>query len=231
VRDVFSWRTGAEVRQEPRPLYRPDAFLSGLEQLIEFGRAWAPIGGETKRTEPLQKVERWCELQNGYANLVENVTGHATTFRLSPDRFPRDDSGDKVVIATGRRIVYLVDMTRDVLDIAERAWGRQLGEDCNPDLPAFIYVTNSLEAGGRAFGGDPFTGQLAAYLRVFAYDVDNRMSHTAFAYYPNQLYTQIFLPNGRPKSNKGTRLIAQSGICRLLMAGGHAVAPHDWSVP
>lgn len=230
MRDVFAWRTGAEVTQEPRALYRPDAFLDGLEQLITQGRAWAPIGGETKRTEPLVKVERWCDLQNRYADLVERSTGNATTYRLSPDRFPRDASGAKAVIATARRIVYLVDSTRDVLDIADRAYGQRLGDGCNSDLPAFIYVTNSLEAGGRAFGGDPFTGQLAAYLKVFAYDIDNTMSHTAFAYYPNQLYTQIFLPTGLPKSNKGTRLIAQSGICRLLMAGGHAVAPEDWSV-
>lgn len=230
MKEAFTWPRGTEVPQERRPLYRPDEFLNGLEELIEARRAWAPIGGETKRTEPLEKIIRWCAQQNRHADLVEQSSAGDRSHRLSPDAFPRDESGMKAVIATGRRIVYLVDSTRDLVAVAERAWGSVPIGGCDLALPAFLYVTNSLEAGGRAFAGDPFTGQLAAYLKVFATDIDNRVSHTPFAYYPNQLYTQVFMPNGQPKSNKGTRLIAKSGICRLFMAGGHSVSPRDWIV-
>jgi hypothetical protein len=90
-------------------------------------------------------------------------------------------------------------------------------------------VTNSVESGGRAFSGDPFTGQVTAYIKIFATDVYNRKTHNSVLYYPHQLYSQIFEADGRTRDNKGIKMLHQLADA-LVFAGGVIVNPKDWSV-
>ena len=116
------------------------------------------------------------------------------------------------------------------------AWSRVGGADI-PDLPynvnkklgVVLYVCNSVESGGRGFSGDPFTGQAAAYSRIFAYDLYGQRVLNFVTYYPHQLYSQLFTRNGELPQNKGVRML-RSQATLIVTCGGHLVDPQRWRI-
>src|SRR5262249_49765386 len=157
-------------------LYKQDALLSLAEQLITDKKAWAPISGSTKRVESKAKVSVWLADQERAKRALEARRGSALPSELKLSDFPEVETDTtKVVITTSKNIAYLMDSCPIFLDIIEKAFGsdarRKASNHLVADLPVFLYMTNSVASDGRAFSGDPFTGQCAAYSRIFAFDM------------------------------------------------------------
>ena len=231
LRQLFLWPTASQVpKQEPVPLHKPDPLLELTEDLLGRRKAWAPIGGATRRTEPSDKLRSWLTEQARHAEHVARVKPARNTIRLSLSDFPRYQQ-EKRTIGTSTRIVYLIDETPDFIAAFEKTFGKAgpLRRLLDSSRRVFLYVTNSVESGGRAFSGDPFTGQVTAYIKIFATDVYNQKTHNAVLYYPNQLYSQIFEANGRVRENKGTKMLHELADA-LIFAGGVTINPKDWSI-
>jgi len=124
--------------------------------------------------------------------------------------FPIFGGEDKCTITISPNILYLLDAAEDFQACFEGAFPARripLGDLLDMSLGVLLFLTSSLESGGRAFKGDPFSGQVAAFAKIFATDIDNEKVHNFVTYYPHQLYSQFFSSGGRPLSNKGMQVL------------------------
>ena len=97
------------------------------------------------------------------------------------------------------------------------------------EKPLLLFKIDSLESGGRAFSGDPFTGQVAAYSKIFCYNLENNKERTFIIYYSHQLYSQFFTASGTIKQNKGTKVI-EKNVDLLITNNGIVLDPKKWKV-
>ena len=220
--------------QRGSSLYKADSFLGGVEELITDGRAWAPISGSTKRTETTAKLNLWIRQQLTKKEMIADRLGIRFDAALNIESFPQvPDRPDTRVISTSRNIAYLIDSSADFLNVVESSFGverrRNAERLLSPALGVFVYVSNSIESGGRAFKGDPFTGQVAAYSRIFAFDLFGARVLNFVAYYPHQLYSQFISRSAATLQNKGVRML-RTQASLIVTSGGVLFNPAPWEV-
>jgi len=237
INSKFLWPYAHQlpVRQRGTSLYRKsDGLLAALEAMVEDRRAWPPIPGSTKRTEPEAKLQDWLAAQNAQRRRFDSVHGTSFGVSLQLENLPPDRGGNgKRVISTSRNIAYIVTKCDDFTAAIGTAFGAECRELAarvmHPDLGVFVYVSNSIESGGRAFSGDPFTGQVAAYSRIFAHDLLGDKVMSFVCYYPNQLYSQFFAATGGVPDNKGVRVL-RAHATLIITCGGVLISPPEWSI-
>jgi hypothetical protein len=119
-------------------------------------------------------------------------------------------------VITAPRILYLYDSTNIAQDAIMKAFPRLKGcdlfDESDFDLPALVYISNSVKP-GRIFG-DPYTGQLSAYSVSFGALSGSRK---VIAYFPHQSIAQAAKYLSEP-NNKGLRIMAE--LTDLLIFGG-----------
>jgi hypothetical protein len=223
LRSFLSWGLTREmppaIRQAfvPLSLIKHDAFLVLLE--AQVGKTTYTLStGVGSRPQPESQVSAWILEQKHLAK-----AGHLpqATFALRLEDFPKSASGFRH-LTTARNIVYLSDSWSDVLSCLQTAYPRlaALRHYGAPDLPVMVYVSNSIKP-GRIFG-DPFTGQLTAYAYTFAKSGPGSLSRLVLAYFPHQVYAQLFSAEGRFRSNKGITLMREL-VDVAVFHGGMAV--------
>ncbi len=236
INQAFLWKKASdlEVVNLGQLLFKNDSLLHYLENLKNQKRVWTPIRGSTKRTEPTEKLEKWISEQIKHKDQVEKALGISINVNLSLEEFPIDENNtENRIISTSHNIVYLVDSCDDILQAIGQAYGNLTAEKASSllknDLGVLAYVTNSVTSTGRAFSGDPFTGQVAAFTRIFAYDLYRRFVRNFICYYPHQLYTQLFTKDGRIPDNKGVKML-RSQANAIITTGGVLINPNKWSI-
>lgn len=161
------------------------------------------------------KIQDWIAAQRKLFSLG-SVLNPTAVFTMKIGDFPITSNGN-VHVTTSKNIVYLYDRWSDLREAIEYAYPRLSGKLNNipDDKPVFMYVSNSLKP-GRLFG-DPFTGQLSAYSICFGkFDIRDR---AVVAYFPHQVYTQVFKKNGKIITNKGTQLYKELTDYLIFNAG------------
>ena len=234
LRSKFLWPLAKDtaIALKGQPLYKKDIFLQCVENLVDRRQAWAPIVGETKRTESESKLNEWVKEQTDKMRSLERLKNWNKGVSISLTEFPRV-SADKRILATSKSILHLIDSTDELISCLRAAFGTNIATatrqvlECS--IPALLFVTNSVESGGRAFSGDPFTGQVAAFARIFCYDILGGKERNFIAYYPHQLYTQFFNSSGNKAENKGVNVL-QSLADLIITAKGVLIYPPEWRV-
>lgn len=236
INTAFLWPKAVDltIQQYGSPLYKADSLLEQLEQLISQKKAWAPITGSTKRTEPSDKLADWLSRQHSQKRQVDQSLGMSFEVSLRLTDFPEiPQQPGKRIISTSKNIAYLIDESSDFLLSIKKAFGsatqRKAAEILSDSLGVFVYISNSIESGGRAFSGDPFTGQAAAYSRIFAHDLFGNRVLNYVAYYPHQLYTQFYTRTGDIPQNKGVRLL-RSQATLIITCCGILIKPDEWRI-
>lgn len=232
----FLWSRACDLprRTAGHALYKHDPLLLLLEGLIEQQRAWGPTIGTTKRVEPEAKLSRWINAQNQKKVAICRLPQFSQDFQVRLDLadFPENTQGTRIV-TTSTNTSYLIDDTADFVQVIRQAFGNEAAiraaNIIDSAIPTFLYVTNSVESGGRAFSGDPFTGQLAAYSRIFAHDLAGQRVLNFVAYYPHQLYSQFFTSTGDILNNKGVRVL-RSQATLIVTCGGVMLEPSEWKL-
>ncbi len=215
-------------------LFKHDPLLYHVEGLISSGEAWPPISGTTKRTEKTEKIKSWINKQKSHKKSVDEELELKISSDLKLDDFPISGKDpEKRTVTTARNITYLIDTCQDFLACIENGFGssaRSSAESVlDTDIGVFLYVTNSLTDSGRAFKGDPFTGQAAAYSRIFPIDLLNNRVRNFVCYYPHQIYSQFFYKNGNTPRAKGVLMLrSQSNL--LITSGGTMIDPKTWKI-
>lgn len=230
---AFSWPTATEIGHgRAQGLHKHDALLARVEQLVEGGEAWAPINGSTKRCETELKLTQWIGAQNARKLQFDGREGRVRPASLELSQFPESEPG-KRVITTARNIAYLIDSSSAFLGAVRGAFGdvafEAAAQQLDPDIGVFLYVTNSIESGGRAFSGDPFTGQAAAYSWIFARDFVGNSARNFVGYYPHQLYSQFFTAAGGKPSNKGVNMLSANAKL-IITCSGVMLEPISWKL-
>lgn len=238
INQEFIWTKAHDLqnRQSGSQLYKYDALLIRLEQLITDKRAWGPIEGTTKRTEKEQKLRTWLDDQNSKCRSLQRLADfdHNYGVELKLSDFPENTrTANTRVVTTSPNIAYLLDDTNDFIQALSQAFGAKSGQISatvlNEKIGTFVYVTNSVESGGRAFSGDPFTGQVAAYSRIFAHDLLGNRVLNFVAYYPHQLYSQFYTARGVIPNNKGVKML-RSQATLIVSCGGILLEPREWKI-
>lgn len=237
VREAFRWPCAEELSGESFEgnLYRDDKLVKQLERLVTEGRAWTPISGATKRTLATSKINQEVEAQNGHLQRLVASGIIQAVQPLSNNEFPLDPTGDgdKRIIGTSSNILYLIDHTPDFIKCFHEAFPHinvsLLSKLLNEGIGTFVYISNSIDAGGRAFKGDPFTGQAAAYSRIFGWDMIGKRERNFVAYYPNQLTSQFFTVAGAAPSAKGVKMLRQE-TALIIAHNGVCLKPQPWEV-
>lgn len=236
INEALLWAKASDIKPQQRGknLYKDDALLRRLENLITLCKAWAPIEGSTKRTEHVNKLTAWISAQIAKKLRLKQLAAIEFEASLNLDEFPEvNGKPESRVISTSRNIVYLVDRCTDFLEAFEESFGcsqRKKAEGLlQIDLGVLLYVTNSIESGGRAFSGDPFTGQVAAYSRIFTYDLFARRTLNFILYYPHQLYSQFFNGNMAIPINKGVRMLREQATL-IISCNGVLINPASWTI-
>lgn len=235
INTAFLWpkATALPVQRYAQPLYKGDSFLASIENLISLRRAWAPIGGSTRRVESSDKLSVWIAAQLNHKHRVDARLGLSIPVTMRVEDFPQDATRvANRTISTARNIAYLIDSSSDFMAVYAGAFQMSANRVANildNSLGVFLYVCNSIESGGRAFSGDPFTGQAAAYSRIFAHDLFGQRVLNFVAYYPHQLYSQCFTQAGTIPRNKGVKMLSSQATL-LITCGGVIIEPRQWSV-
>lgn len=238
INQAFIWTKAHDLQngQSGNQLYKHDALLIRLEQLITDKRAWGPIEGTTKRTEKEQKLRTWLDDQNLKCRSLQRLEDFHRNYgvELSLSDFPENARTPNTrVVTTSSNIAYLLDDTRDLIQALSEAFGANSGQASarvlNEKIGTFVYVTNSVESGGRAFSGDPFTGQVAAYSRIFAHDLLGNRVLNFVPYYPHQLYSQFYTARGTIPNNKGVKML-RSQASLIVSCGGVLLEPSEWKI-
>ncbi len=226
--EAFRWPKAGQFVAEGEELYGPDPFLERVEALAGRRRVWKPIEGGTKRAEPRAKVEAWTNEQVGKSRAIAMLKG--APLNMSAEDFPVDGRTGKLIVTTSKTILYLFDSREDFLISFMEAFP-QNKNDLGSLLPkrprVVLYVCNSVESGGRAFKGDPFSGQVAAYNHIFAIDLSARKEALFVAYYPHQLASQLFAADGSPPRAKGVNVIREN-VDLVITANGVLLIPKEW---
>jgi hypothetical protein len=101
--------------------------------------------------------------------------------------------------------MILCDRFEDVIDALIGAFGlryRRLPREVL-HMPVFLFVCNSVTP-GRCFG-DPYAGEIAAFVPTFARAIDGSRSRLAIIYYPHQAHSQFL--SGFGSRNKGITVL------------------------
>jgi hypothetical protein len=225
----FKWSLASKRRHVKKESF--DNFIKKIDKIIENGKAWWPIDGTTNRTEPYKKIKLWIDEQTSHKNKTELKTKTKKSTSIKLDQFP--DQNGKKLITTTTSILTLIDSTYDFLDCIEKSFGvdsrKAVETIIDTKIPTVLYVTSSIHSSGRAFKGDPFTGQSTAYSRIFSIGLNNEKERNMVAYYPNQLYSQFFSKTLGKLENKGTRCI-QSNFHVIIARDGVIIDPKNWSL-
>jgi len=237
INEAFLWPNATNLPSNAyseSELYKFDPLLSGVEDLVSQRRAWPPITGTTRRTEKTKKLEKWIEKQESHKDEVDSSLGTSGLASLKVDDFPVDSSSPKKrTVTIARNIAYLIDDCRPFLSCIENAFGSKAKTSAesvlDTDIGVFLYVTNSVTNNGRAFKGDPFTGQGAAYSRIFTVDLLNNKVRNFVCYYPHQLYSQFYYKSGAIPRAKGV-LMLRSQAELLMTSGGVMINPKPWKI-
>ncbi|MDG6919649.1 MAG: hypothetical protein JRN62_09500 [Nitrososphaerota archaeon] len=234
INSQFAWPLASKLKLQAsdRSLYKQDDLLEHVEDLVLNWKAWCPTEGATKRVEPEEKITNWIREQMAHQALVARVLRASREVALRTGEFPRADDSTRV-ITTARSIVYLIDTTSGLIDCLSAGFGKSVASRASSvldsEIPACLFVSNSIESGGRAFSGDPFTGQIAAFSRIMCHDMESAKIRNFVAYYPHQLYSQFFQRNGKIRENKGIKII-ESNVDLVITAGGVLLGPRDWGL-
>lgn len=212
--------------QNGRDLIKFDALANLLENDVTLNKCYilSNNAGSGKPTSA-EKVSGWIKEQSILFELSGTLFP-PVDFLMKIEDFPVTDKGN-IHLTTSKNIVYLFDKWIDLKQAIETAYPRLNGKLNNiPDSkPVFLYISNSLKP-GRLFG-DPFTGQLSAYSTCFGkFDVNDR---AVVAYFPHQVYTQVFDKNGNISKNKGITLYTEL-TDYLIFNAGVAVSLKDGEV-
>jgi len=234
IRSEFVWPLAKDLAKPQRgqQLYKDDPFLRCVESLVDNRRAWLPIVGKTKRTEPEPKLAAWLVKQRDKMQSVEKLNHWSKNVTINVKEFPLAPNS-KRIIATAKSILYLIDSTNDLVECIGAAFGQNAKTESagilDVSIPAVVFISNSVESGGRAFSGDPFTGQVSAFSRIFCSDIMGEKERNFVPYYPHQLYTQFFNKNGKKVANKGANIL-QSLADLIITAKGVLIEPSEWRV-
>jgi len=237
VCDAFRWPLAKELSGKffKGTLYRQDRLVERLEKLISEGRAWTPISGTTKRTLATTNINSEIDAQNAHLRRLLSSGNLTGVEPLDVDEFPLDPKGDgdSRIIATSSTILYLVDETTDFVKCFREAFPHQTADlvsrMLDKDIGTFAYISNSIDAGGRAFKGDPFTGQAAAYSRIFGWDMIGKRERNFVAYYPNQLISQFLSTSGSAPHAKGVKMLQREASV-IIAHNGVCLHPEHWKV-
>ena len=237
VREAFRWPLAKELAGESfkGTLYRQDRLVERLEKLVSEGRTWTPISGATKRTLATRNINSEIDAQNAHLQRLLSSGNLTGVEPLDLDEFPLDPKGDgdSRIIATSSTILYLIDETTDFVECFREAFPHQavgwVSKMLDQDIGTFVYISNSVDAGGRAFKGDPFTGQAAAYSRIFGWDMAGEKERNFVAYYPNQLISQFLMTSGSAPDAKGTKMLRREASL-IITHKGVCLNPANWKV-
>lgn len=206
-----------------------DKFILNIEKLIEQNKAWWPINGATTRTEPNTKMSKWIKDQKSHKSKLESKSKSKLDVEMTLNDFP--DQNSKKKITTTCRILILINNTQDFLQCFEKAFGikkcQNIEKLLDKRLPVVLYVSNSIHSNGRAFKGDPFTGQITAYSRIFSISLTGKKERNMIAYYPNQLYSQFFDKDFGKLDNKGIKCLEEN-IDLIITRNGICIDPKCW---
>ena len=225
----FKWHLTSKQQSTNKQSF--DKFIKEIDKLIENRKAWWPMKGTTNRTEPYKKIKLWIDEQTSHKNKTELKTKTKKSTSIKLDQFP--DQNGKKLITTTTSILTLIDSTCDFLDCIEKSFGvdsrKAVDTIIDTKIPTALYVTSSIISSGRAFKGDPFTGQSTAYSRIFSIGLNNEKERNMVAYYPNQLYSQFFSKKLEKLENKGTRCM-QANFHVIIARDGIIIDPKNWSL-
>jgi hypothetical protein len=224
----FKWELSTKAEEIEKKSF--DDFINHIEKLIEQQKAWYPTEGSTIRSEEIEYVKTHAESQTRRKNKLEKKYKFKKHTTLDVDEFPTNDNGKKS-IQTGKKILLLIDSTTDFLNCIEQAFGVKAKQSIEPvlnkDIPSVLYLTNSLQQNGRAFKGDPYTGQITAYSRIFSIGINGEKQRNMIAYYPNQMYSQFFDPNFKKLKNKGVMTLVEN-VDLIITRNGISINPKTW---
>lgn len=205
-----------KTEQQSRSLIKFDPLAVLLERDVANGRAYGIIKGSGSKPQKRSSLITWIDLQNNKHEAWTRSSGNTSkNFSLKISDFPVSPSGLHHVI-TAPRILYLYDSASIVQKSLVQAFPRltkfDLFEDHDLELPALVYISNSVKP-GRIFG-DPYTGQISAYSVSFGALSGSRK---VIAYFPHQSIAQAAQYLAEP-NNKGLRIMAE--LTDLLVFGG-----------
>jgi len=229
--ELFKWPMAKDMPSSAVGMYKSDKFLVEVNKLVEQKKAACPISGGTRRTELKSRVESWIEEQMDHYNSVSKKPSLKKDVSLDVSQFPKSETGtDTLTITTSKTQLFLIDSSYDLISCYESVYGKkEILRRLLGDNPLLLFEVDSLESGGRAFSGDPFTGQMAAFSKVYCTDLENNKERKFIIYYPHQLHTQFFSSGGILKDNKGTKVIA-GNVDLVITNNGVLINPKDWSV-
>ena len=237
VCEAFRWPLAKELSGESfkGTMYRRDGLIERVEKLVSERDAWTPISGATKRTWGTENIVSQISAQNAHLQhrLSSGIVSGVGPMEI--DEFPLDPKGDgdTRIIATSSTILYLIDETADFLECFYQAFPGEvdssLSKMLDQSIGTFIYISNSIEAGGRAFKGDPFTGQAAAYSRIFGWNMMGEKERNFVAYYPNQLISQFLTTSGSAPHAKGVKMLREEATL-IISHDGVCLHPKHWTV-
>tara|TARA_Y100000310_G_C20629604_1_gene787893 strand:- start:109 stop:825 length:717 start_codon:yes stop_codon:yes gene_type:complete len=227
----FAWPMAKDIVSAPGGMYKKDDFLEKINQLILNKKAACPISGGTRRTEPIKRVKNWVKEQNDHLKKVSSIVTSNRIPNLDKAHFPHSDTGtDTLTITTSKTQLFLIDKPQDFIDCFNQVFG--INDEIKSligNKPLLLFEIDSLESGGRAFSGDPFTGQIAAFSKVYCCNLENNQDKTFILYYPHQIYSQLFNRSGKIKQNKGTKVIS-ANVNLVITNNGIVLDPKTWRV-
>ena len=184
----------------------PDLFLEEIHRLIDRRRAYTLTNRSGSKPQPREDIARNIERQRTLYGSDRNLPN--AQFGLHLGLFPAS-SESLHHVSTSLRTNYLIDSIEELFGAANLGFPRRanlaaIDRDA-PDMPAFLFVCNSLTP-GRMFG-DPYTGQLAQLAPIFCRDVTGRRNRAFVAYYPHQSHTQ--LTHAWDTTNKGIQILTE----------------------
>jgi hypothetical protein len=220
--DFFNWGTTKELPSDiyekirPGGIIKHDIFIEQLEEIVKQKKAYTLSGNAGSRPQNEDMVAAWIAEQKA---LFERNTAPGANFSMNVADFPKSLSG-RLHVTTAKNVFYLVDSASDVEISLKKAFPRLKSLSLKENLPAFVYISNSLKP-GRIFG-DPFTGQLSAFANIFTKDVTGEKTRMSIAYYPHQVHTQLFDADHKFRRNKGIILMREL-LDFAVFQGGVAV--------
>ena len=195
-----------QEKQRGKDLLKYDKLAELLEKDITDKKTYILSDNAGSGKPPRkEQLEEWIASQKKLFNSAPQVSP-TVNFTMSINDFPLTQSG-RYHITTAKNIIYLYDRWEDLYNSIITAYPRLKGklEHINKDVPAFLYLSNSIKP-GRLFG-DPFTGQLSAFSTIFG-KFDNKR-RIVIAYYPHQTFSQVLKSDGTFTKNKGMTLMTE----------------------
>ena len=211
-------------------LYKYDKFLENINTLIP-DKAVCPISGGTRRTESEPKIKEWVKNQLKHEKNVKKYFNIKRKISISINDFPVSNTGSYTrTITTSKTQLFLINDSKDFMHCYENAFGKndkiaKFIENKN----IFLFEVDSLESGGRAFSGDPFTGQITAFSKIYCTDMKNNSDKKFVIYYPHQLYSQFFDRYGKIKNSKGLKIITKL-VDLIITNNGITIDAKTWNI-